>query len=149
MKKFAALFVVLCTAVVTYSQEADSVLHRAAAVAGTYHASLPCEACRVIEAELQLTNTSDSSGEYILFDRYLGNGKNEVISSARQTGGWIVVKQRTTKSWEARLVLDYDLPEKASTFTLKANGDLLQLEQPGTGENDAEKKETVYKKQDL
>ena len=97
-------------------------------VVGSYRGSEPCEECRVIAIELDLEYVTDTNGTYTLREKYMGKGKDEVLSSLRRVGQWLVTSDDADKKKVPVLVLDNDLPEKTTYYQVMADGALLPLD---------------------
>lgn len=98
-----------------------------ASVAGTYKGKLPCEECKVIETELELYYGTDTSGEFALRDKYISEGGTNM--AYRVKGDWIVKQDIIDGQICKVIVLDYDNEDKIKYYRLKADGNLLPLDQ--------------------
>lgn len=102
-----------------YAQQAN--------VVGTYKGKLPCEECKIIESELELFYGTDTSGAFSLRDKYISEGGTNMAS--RVKGDWII-KQDIVDGQICKVVmLDYDNEDKIRYYRLKADGNLLPLDQ--------------------
>lgn len=101
----------------------DSVV----SVAGTYKGHLPCEECKYIEAELELNYGTDSTGEFVLRDRYVNPGGTNITS--RRKGDWIVRRDEVDgqKTWV--VILDYDNEDKMVYYLVKPDGNIYPLDE--------------------
>lgn len=119
MNKWIAVLTTTILYTASYGQETT--------VAGTYKGKLPCEECKIIESELELSYGTDTSGAFSLRDKYISEGGTNMAS--RVKGDWII-KQDIVDGQICKVVLlDYDNEDKIRYYRLKADGNLLPLDQ--------------------
>ena len=95
-------------------------------VAGTYKGSLPCEECKIINAELELIFGTDSTGEFALRERYISDKGTDIAS--RIKGNWKMDIEMLSGKMTTLIIINEDLPEKQQYYLLKADGSLLPLD---------------------
>jgi|GEM_PF-2884807 len=121
------LGIFLGSSFIASAQYEYTVLPLVAQVSGTFHGHMPCEDCRTIEVEMELSYLSDTTGSYTIRDKYMGKEKTEVISMSRRSGQFMVVKEVVDHDKLNLVMFDYDYPEKTTYCILKTDGNLIPL----------------------
>ncbi len=121
-KQISILLTCFFTVIAAHAQEG-----KYATVPGVYKGNMPCEECKIIETELELTYSTDSTGTFSLRDKYISEGSKEAISS-RIKGEYAIHSDVINTTKATVIVLNYDNEDKAIYYLLKADGNLLPLD---------------------
>ena len=97
-----------------------------AGISGSYRGVAPCDDCKRIETELELSYDTDSTGHFNLRNKYVGNGGSDMAS--RISGAWMVEQAKNELRTAVYIVLNFETPDKVIYYLRQQNGNLLPLD---------------------
>jgi|GEM_PF-1627199 len=124
----AGLFVITFSTHALAQDDPGAALPLVGKVVGEYKGELPCDDCRTIITDMELSYQSDTIGAYIIRDSYMGKGEKETLSMSRRQGSFKIYKDPAAKPARMLLWFEYDNQDKTFYYQLKDDGTLLPLD---------------------